>query len=172
MEPRLSTPPLVLVLGLAVGCTLEVAPPAARQGDPLATADTTLVLAELRAYYRDMSARDWEAYREHFWPRGTITTVWAAPGEDDASVQVSTIDEFVARAPEGPGSRSIFEETMLSSRITTAGDLAQAWVRYHARFGDPGDVMEWDGTDVFTLLRHDGRWRIVSLVFASNEDPS
>jgi hypothetical protein len=156
------------LLVAAAGCSLEYAPPDART----AGADSIPVLDALRAYYRDFSARDWEAFQDHFWPGATITTIWQQPGDDSARVHVSTIDAFVAQAPQGPGSRSIFEESMLSSRIRVTGTLAQAWVRYRARFGDPGDVMEWEGTDAVTLLRHEGRWRIVALVFASDADPS
>lgn len=158
---------LLVLLGLS-GCTLESAPPDSRRASAIPDADTTLVLTALRAYYRDFSARDWVAFQDHFWPGATITTIWPPPGEDSAGVFVSSVPSFVARAPDGPGSRSIFQETMLASRIRVAGPLAQAWVRYRARFGDPGDVVEWEGTDAFSLLLHDGRWRIVALVFASD----
>jgi hypothetical protein len=57
---------------------------------------------------------------------------------------------------------------MLDARIRRTGALAQAWVRYQARFGDLGDVREWNGLDAFTLMQHEGRWRIVALAFASD----
>lgn len=125
------------------------------------------VLAELRAYYRDLSARDWSALRDHFWSGGTITTIWRPVGEERERVVVQTAAEFAEAGPEGPGSREIFEEEMVSHRIDADGSagVATVWADYRARFGDPGDVTEWEGTDVFTLLRHDGRWRIASLVF-------
>ena len=127
------------------------------------------VLAELEAYYADFSARDWEAFSDHFWPGATITTVWRPPGEDADRVVVTSVPEFVERAPQGPGSREIFEERMTEAEVRVSGGLAQAWASYAARFGDPGEVTEWEGTDAFTHLEHDGRWRIVSLVFASDE---
>jgi hypothetical protein len=34
-----------------------------------------------------------------------------------------------------------------------------------ARFGDSTDVATWRGIDAFTLMKHDGRWRIVSLAY-------
>ncbi|MBW3554544.1 MAG: nuclear transport factor 2 family protein [Gemmatimonadetes bacterium] len=55
---------------------------------------------------------------------------------------------------------------MVEVAVTIEGPLAQAWARYEARFGDPGDVAEWSGIDAFTLMKHDGRWRIVSLAYA------
>lgn len=76
----------------------------------------------------------------------------------------------VARAPEGPGSRAIFEEWMITSDLRVYGKLAQAWARYGARFGDPGDVAEWKRIGACTHMRHGDRWRITSLAYASAED--
>lgn len=158
------------VLAVCVGaCAIEYAPPDARRGRTPPDTDTTLVLAELRSYYRDLSARAWGLFDGHFWEGATITTVWQPPGADAPGVWYTTVPEFVAAAPDGPDSREIFEETMLDARIRVSGGIAQAWVRYHARFGDPGAVREWEGVDAFTLMRHDGQWRIVSLAFWSDD---
>lgn len=127
------------------------------------------VLHELRGYYADFSRRDWPAFRNRFWPGATLTTVWAPAGEKEPRVVVTAIEEFIEQAPYGPGSKPIFEERMLDAEIRASGNLAQAWARYAARFGDPGDVAEWRGVDAFTLMKHDGRWRIVSLSYV-NED--
>lgn len=159
---------VVSVVAFLVGaaCRMESIPPAEQRG-PAFDLDTTAVLAELRAYYRDFSARDWRAFADHFWPGATIAVIWQPAGEDSARVVATTIPDFVAQAPAGPGSRQIFEESVIDARIRRTGGLAQAWVRYHARFGDPGAVDEWAGVDAFSLLRHGGRWRIVSLAFHS-----
>ena len=119
----------------------------------------------LVSYYRAFSDRDWPRFEDHFWPGATMTTIWTPPGETRVRVVASTIPEFVAQAPQGPGSREVFEETLITVEITVEGDLAQAWAGYQARFGDPGDIMEWEGIDAFTLLRHDGEWRISSLAY-------
>lgn len=126
------------------------------------------VIAALEQYYADFSARDWIRFRGHFWPGATLTTVWQTPGDSVPGVSVSTLDRFIELAPEGPGSREVFEERMKSVDVRAEGNLAQAWARYDARFGDPGDIREWSGTDAFTLMRHDGRWRIVSLAYSSS----
>jgi len=159
-----------LALVVAGACTLEYAPPGSAPGRAYSNLATTLVLTEMRAYYRDFSARDWPAFSDHFWDSATITTVWQPEGEDSLRVWTTTVPAFVAAAPSGPGSREIFEESMLDARITVAEDLAQAWVTYEARFGDPGAVQEWRGIDAFTLLRHGGRWRITALAFAPTGD--
>lgn len=163
---------LTVLAVLAGACTIEYAPPDARQARTASDADTTLVLAELRAYYRDLSNRDWARFAGHFWDGATITTIWQPPGADAPGVWYTTVPEFVAAAPQGPDSKAIFEEAMLDARIRVAGNLAQAWVRYRARFGDPGAIQEWEGSDAITLMRHQGRWRIASLAFASDGEGS
>ena len=127
------------------------------------------ILEAVQQYYADFSARDWDAFRSHFWPGATLTTVWQPPGADEPRVVVTGIDTFVARAPEGPGSREVFEERMLSADVRRYGNLAQVWARYEARFGDPGEIMEWRGYDAFTLMRHGGQWKIVSLSYTNEE---
>lgn len=123
----------------------------------------------LEAYYQTLSDRDWEAYRAFFWENATLTTVWQQPGDTVESVMVSTIDEFIAKTPEGPDSQPIFEETRLHTTITTRDDLASAWVKYKAKFGTEENLMEWRGTDLFSLMQHNGEWRIVALVFSQDE---
>ncbi|NIM50179.1 MAG: hypothetical protein GTN62_07550 [Gemmatimonadales bacterium] len=128
------------------------------------------VLQELDAYYRDFSARDWEAFASHFWPGANITTASQSPGTDSVSVMAQSVADFIAQAPQGPGSREIFEEWMIEADVKVFHNLAQAWVRYGARFGDPGDIMEWEGIDAFTLMEVGGDWKISALVFTSAEE--
>ena len=134
--------------------------------DDSPSAEEAAILARLSAYYTDFSARDWDLFASHFWPEATIATAWAPSGETEILIQ--TVEEFVVQAPEGPGSAEVFSETMESAEVSVSGDVAQAWVRYSARFGNPGAVNEWRGTDSFSLLRVDGTWRIASLVFAGD----
>ncbi len=150
------------LIGLAVSCVSTVDPSGPVQ-------DPAPVLGELERYYADFSARDWEAYADHFWPGATLTTVWQPPGENAPRVVATSVPDFVAQAPQGPGAKAIFAEWMTGAEIKRTGNLAQVWARYGARFGDPWDVMEWTGVDAFTLLEHEGRWRITSLAWAGDE---
>jgi hypothetical protein len=127
------------------------------------------VLAVVEQYYADLSAREWSFVRDHFWPGATLSTVWQPPGEPDARVVSTTIEAFIEQAPQGPGSRSIFSESMTSAHVRANNDIAQVWAAYDARFGDPGDVQEWTGIDAFTLLRFEGRWRISSIAYMSTD---
>jgi hypothetical protein len=95
--------------------------------------------------------------------------VWQPPGEAAPRVVATTVPEFVAQAPQGPGSQPIFEERMGRADVRAHRSLAQAWAEYHARFGRPDSVATWSGIDAFTLMRHEGRWKIVSLAFASGQ---
>lgn len=135
---------------------------------PQATEDIQAVERFLYQYYSDMTARDWDRYRSNFWPNATITTVWQPPSDSVPRVDVTTIDDFIREAPSGPGSQPVFEESMLRSEISIRGNLAEAWVDYRARFGTKDSLLEWNGKDLFTLLRHDGEWKIVSIAFESD----
>jgi hypothetical protein len=151
-------------LALMFACSLERHEPPPSPGQTIRLEVET----QLRRYYADFSARDWTAFASHFWPGAIITTAWQPPGESDVRVDVQTVPAFVERAPEGPGSKAVFSEEMLSADIRVSGGLAQAWVRYRAEFGDLGNVTEWEGTDAFSLLAVGGQWKIVSLTFAAD----
>ena len=158
----------VAVMGLAAALWAGTPDGARAQATEIA-GNRAAVRAELEAYYEDLSARDWEAFADHFWPDATLATVWRPPGEERERVETVTVEEFVERAPQGPGSKEIFEERMTSLEIRRFLPIAQARARYEARFGDPGNVREWEGTDVFTLVRHEQRWRIVSVAYAADD---
>jgi hypothetical protein len=131
--------------------------------------DVQAIEKQLRTYYLDMTSRDWQKYKSHFWDHATITTAWQAPGDSVAEVDVTTIDDFIREAGAGPDSKPVFEETMKSSKISVRGNIAEAWVEYDAKFGTTDSLMQWSGTDVFTLLRNKEEWKIVSLVFERNQ---
>ncbi len=131
-------------------------------------AERRAILEVLEVYYSDFSDRDWDSFAKHFWPGADITTVWRPPGETADRVVPTTIGEFVSQAPQGPDSREIFEERMLDAEVRVFNNLAQAWVRYGMRFGDPDSVQYWEGIDAIALLKHDDTWKIASLVFAGD----
>lgn len=140
------------------------------QADDIGGGDTggrDSVVAELTRYYGSFSARDWTAFADHFWPGATLTTVWQPPGAPAPQLETITVPVFVERAPAGPGSKPIFEEKMDSVRVRLLGNLAQAWAFYTAKFGDSTSVATWRGVDAFTVMSHEGRWRIASVAFAT-----
>jgi hypothetical protein len=127
-----------------------------------------IILKFIENYYRDFSSRDWITFRTYFWEDGTITTVWQQPGDTVSKVHSVTIDEFIRQTPDGPDSQPVFEERLLNAEIEVRGNLARVWARYNAIFGTEQHLSEWQGTDLFSLLKHDGTWKIVSLTFESD----
>jgi hypothetical protein len=169
MHVRRSLNALAVGLWIGVGC-------AGCRSSPPSTPDVLAQVAneqskaevrvELETYYRDLSARRWNAFASHFWPGATITTIWQPRGEPRERVYVQSVEEFIAQTPEGPDSKPIFSEKMLSAEIRVEAGLAHAWARYEAEFGQPGDIAKWTGTDAFTLMKFNGQWRIIALAFA------
>lgn len=136
--------------------------------EPETSADGA-VRAQLIRYYDALSARDWERLPTSFWPNATLTTIWRPPDEPEQRVWTTTVPAFIAAAPEGPDSQPIFEERPVSMEVRVDGRLASAWVRYRARFGSPDALACWTGTDLFTLIRQDREWRIVSIAYDGDE---
>lgn len=156
---RLEAGLTVMVLLPLLACAAEPARPRASE-DPQEE-----ILREVRRYYVDFSDRDWNAFAEHFWPGATMTTVWHAPGESGPRVLATTVPRFIEQAPLGPDSKPIFEERMDRAEVRSHGNLAHVWAHYTARFGDSTNVATWRGIDAFTLMKHDGRWKIVALAY-------
>lgn len=130
--------------------------------------DARAVRDEISTYYADMVCKDGRmsaAFESHFWPGAMITTVWQAPGRQKPEVTTTSIDQFVSQSPSGACSEPVFEEKMTGARVRTRNGLAQVWAGYTARFGKPREVKQWKGVDAFTLLKHENRWKIASLVF-------
>jgi hypothetical protein len=174
--------PLVTSLGLLAlaACRLEHAESGRPPGPPTVAdslarieQDSSLtaeVESALRVYYERFSARDWRGFRAAFWPGATITTKWIPPGERLARVKIQSLDEFVRRAPDGPGRMAVFSERMLHAHVTGYGDVADAWVIYEGRWGRTRDsVATVRGIDAFHLYRDQGTWRIVGLTFTPEQ---
>lgn len=157
----------IAVAGFAlVGCQSPAETPIDHALIDAIEAAKSEVRTELDSYYRDLSARNWSAFASHFWPGATITTIFTPPGKSAERVFVQTVPEFVALTPQGADSKPVFSERMLNAEIHVQGSLAQAWARYEAEFGQPDDITRWTGIDAFALMKHLGRWRIVSLTFS------
>ncbi|MDX1684289.1 MAG: nuclear transport factor 2 family protein [Saprospiraceae bacterium] len=122
----------------------------------------------LHHYYSVLSERDWQAFEQCFWKDATLTTVWQTSKDSVPKVFTNSITEFLAQTSQGPDSQPIFEESPTTIEVEVRGNLARAWVNYKAKFGSEADLLEWKGVDLFSLLRHDGEWRIVSVVYEND----
>jgi hypothetical protein len=102
--------------------------------------------------------------------RATLTTVWQTDSSSNPDIFTSTIDEFLDQTKDGPDSQPVFEEKMVESEIVVKQNLANAWVKYDAKFGSEDNLMTWSGYDLFSLIKHEGEWKIASIVYSSAED--
>ena len=138
--------------------------------DALARAEQE-VEEELAAYYRDFSTRDWNAVGGHFWEGAILVTIGQPSGETEERVVITPISSFLAEAAKAQTPAEEFESWLIDSKVRIQGRVAQVWARFGARLKVPAgaEVMEWEGTDAFTLLRHGGTWRITSLILGQRD---
>ena len=114
-----------------------------------------------------MSDRDWDDYRSFFSPEATLTTIWQDSPDADPRIFSNTISQFIAQTPQGPDSQPIFEERPLEIEVDQRGNLATVWAKYTAKFGTEENLYTWEGTDLFVLMKFNGRWYITSLAYVS-----
>ena len=168
--------PVLLALVL-VACRLEKAasgrppgPPNAADSLALVEQDSALdaaVQATLRGYYARLSNKDWRGVQRSFVPGAVIT--WREAGRRDA-VRRQSVEDFVRRAPEGPGRLAVFTERLVHAHVSGYGDLAAAWVVFERRSGSGRDSVRVErGIDAFHLFRDGGDWRIASLASTAEQ---
>jgi hypothetical protein len=115
----------------------------------------TTIAMELRAFYRDLEARQWSPLTTHFWPSKVAARwqhpAWPWPGDGAGSSPVA------AGASPGTlcaaGARAARRTAALESTIEIDGRWARVDVRRCA-----GAV-----PDHFWLLAMNGQWKIVRL---------
>jgi len=159
----MKSPFILLIIGLsiAIGCNHK---------EPLKEKkDNPILMNLLNNYYHTMSDRAWHDYKDFFVENGTLTTVWAEHQDSIAKISTYTITEFLAQTKDGPDSQPIFEEKLVSADIKMKNNLANAWVKYEAKFGTKDQLMEWKGIDLFSFIKYNEEWKIVSIVYESEE---
>lgn len=167
---KILIPFLLVALTTAISCSRIENRQAAKADTTSADSLRQVLLSKVNRYYTDMSARKWKAYADHFWPGAHLTTVWQPPGADSLQVVMTTIEEFIQQADQGPGSQPIFEEKLLDAEINMYNNLAAVWANYAAKFGTEDSLMEWQGIDAFTYMKHEGEWRITSLSYTNKDE--
>ncbi|HKJ92350.1 MAG TPA: DUF4440 domain-containing protein, partial [Longimicrobiales bacterium] len=158
-----------LVPAWPVPDTVSVAKAPAHPGPPPAQGpvDRRAVLARLDRYYSDLSSRAWSAFTGHFWPGATLTTVYQPADEHAPRVVTTSVPAFVAQATEQASSRTL-RERMVDADVVVMGNIAQVRAHYEAHVRGRDGTHVWRGTDAFTLMKHGGEWRIVSLAYTAN----
>jgi hypothetical protein len=107
--------------------------------------------------------RDWGEVRDLFYNDALLRSELTLP---DGSHQSGTwtVDQFCEAAAE-EYRKDGFWEREVACRTDSFGAIAQVWSTYESRVGDPRSEPVGRGINAVHLLRRNGEWRIVSLVF-------
>jgi len=107
--------------------------------------------------------RDWGEVRNLFHPDALLHSELTLP---DGSHQSGTwtLDQFCKAAAE-EYRKDGFWEREVACRSDCFGAIAQVWSTYESRIGDPQSEPVGRGINAAQLLRRDGEWCVVSLVF-------
>jgi hypothetical protein len=126
-----------------------------------ATPEEQAVLAPVQAMFDGMSKRDAAGIKEPWLPGGTLVLM-----RDGKPAQM-TFEAFADRVGR-PGTTHI-EERIHDPLIRIDNDLAVVWAPFE--FLVDGKV-DHCGTDLFNLVRKDGRWWIASVADTGRKDCS
>jgi Putative lumazine-binding len=126
-----------------------------------ATPEEQAVLASVSAMFDGMAKRDAAAIKEPLLPGGTMVLM-----RDGKPTQM-TFEAFADRVGK-PGTTQI-EERIHNPLVRIDNDLAMVWAPFE--FLVDGKV-DHCGTDLFNLVRKDGKWLIASVADTGRKDCS
>jgi Putative lumazine-binding len=151
------------VFGLAA---ILVAPPLCAQSAAPA-AEARSVEQVVRDVYdlvswKDGNTPDWDVVRDVFIPQAIVVLRYPP------ALQVMSVDEFLLdwlRFEDQLAERGAdgFTEKVVSAHTTEFGDIAHVHVVYESSIPDSGRPAR-PGVDLWSLIRMDGRWKVVSVV--------
>ena len=121
--------------------------------------DQKAVLAPVQAMFDGMAKRDAAAIKEPLMPGGTMVLM-----RDGKPVQM-TFDAFAERVGK-PGTTQI-EERIHDPLVRIDNDLAVVWAPFDFLVNGKVDHC---GTDLFNLIRQDGKWLIASVADTGRKD--
>ncbi|PVX28351.1 nuclear transport factor 2 family protein [Sphingomonas pokkalii] len=121
--------------------------------------DERAVLAVVDTLLSGINARDATAIGAVLRPAGGATVVTEAQG-GASTVRYLTWPELLARFQPGP---ERFDERISDAAVEIDGDVAMVWAPYVFRID--GKVHHC-GTDHFSLVRENGRWKIAALAWS------
>ncbi len=124
-----------------------------------ATPEEQAVLAPVKAMFDGMARRDATAIKEPLLPGGTMVLM-----RDGKPTQM-TFEAFAERVGR-PGTTQI-EERIHDPLVRIDNDLAMVWAPFE--FLMDGKV-DHCGTDLFNLVRKDGKWLIASVADTGRKD--
>ncbi len=112
--------------------------------------------------WTDGDTPDWEVVREVFIPEAIVVLRYPP------DLKVMSVDGFLLdwlRFENQLADRGAtgFLENVLSARVTEFGDIAHVHVVYESSIPETGRPAR-PGVDLWSLIRVDGRWKVVSVV--------
>ncbi|MCU1324495.1 MAG: hypothetical protein JWM43_4144 [Acidobacteriaceae bacterium] len=143
----------IALVAAALSVTLAAAPLLA------ATPAEQAVLAPIQAFFDGMAARDAAAIKAVSLPGGTLISF------RDGKPTQSTLDAFAERIGKPAPTR--IEERIHNPLVHIDNELAVVWAPFE--FLIEGKV-DHCGTDLFNLVRNDGKWVVASIAFNSRKD--
>jgi hypothetical protein len=147
--------PLCLVLLVAGATAAGLQTPSLHAATP----EEQAILAPVKAMFDGMAKRDAAAIKEPLLPGGTMVLM-----RDGKPVQM-TLEAFADRVGK-PGTTQI-EERIHDPLVRIDNDLAVVWAPFE--FLIDGKV-DHCGTDLFNLVRKDGKWLIASVADTGRKD--
>jgi len=108
-------------------------------------------------------ARDWDALRELYHPRATMTRTGVAI-ESLPTDQCMTFDEYVENA-EASLAGAIFKEFEIGHDCAQFGAVAQIRSTYETVYLVGDREIRARGVNFLTLARLDGRWQIITIAW-------
>ena len=139
----------------------DAAVPSARFGTPEAVVDAAYAVIQRRPGDR----YDWDLFRSLFLPQASLVP---NTEQSEGAFTVLTPGGFAAwvdrHTPYGTDQDRGFAEEEVHRVVERYGDVAQVFSTYKKRFYDSDEVLG-RGINSFQLVRHDGRWWIVGIVW-------
>ena len=146
------------VQGAAV--LLACTAPGLTAGDIPQTDDEKNVRNILRLYCKHYSNEDVPSYKSLFSEKARIATVFP-----NGELFVLSLDDFIYTQAHYFKQSQVREETFDNVIVETDGTVARAVADY--TLSDDEGVSA--GKDYFTLIKQDGRWKIVFLLFTDEQ---
>ena len=161
-----------LTAALFAGLTLAAAPAAAQQQNPFVIvtqgtvpanpADVASVDAIMAAVYDVISGpagerRDWNRMRSLFAADARLMP------KGGAGLRSGSVEDYISSSGPLLEERGFFESEV-ARRVEQYGDIAHVFSTYEARQAENGPVF-MRGINSFQLVRHGGRWWVVSIMW-------
>lgn len=125
------------------------------------------------ALYRVVSAppaeRDWDAIRPHYHPEARLVRT-GVDANGAPFVKVFTLDAYIENVRQLLPEDTRFSEVEVAQESVVFGNVARLTSVYEFTWQSPRENRRGRGVNFFTLVRENGQWRVMSIVW-DNERP-